>query len=113
MFFFRYDSLKPLFLRRFSASWIYCKVLSSGSLNLGKHYSEQVCEWLTDMLKQDIYCLYKRGQWYIQLSLINQSHLKKFVEVSITFIIIFFRTYLRIFLWFTCDKLYTCEVVFN
>lgn len=81
MYIFSFHKEKPLFLRRFSAPWIYCNVLYSGSQNLGKYYPNEVCEWLSYMLKQDIYCVRKRGLWYIQKCLVQKTHVKDLAGV--------------------------------
>ncbi|GLV39815.1 hypothetical protein CBL_08119 [Carabus blaptoides fortunei] len=80
----RFHKDKPLFLRRFSAPWVYCNVLYSGSQKLGKHYPCKVCEWLSNMLKQEIYCVYKRGLWYIQKCLVQKTHLRELASVAET-----------------------------
>lgn len=85
---------KPVYLRRFSASWVYCSVVSMAAMNLGKAYPNESCLWLKFLLKQELYCVRKRGRWYEQLALIKQSHLKRVLDVN--FNISFAFTMLRI-----------------
>ena len=71
------DLERSYFLRRFTAGWVYCRILSYLASNLEsiKRYSQAV-EIYQILLNQDLFCLGHRGKWWERLILDTSKHLK-------------------------------------
>ena len=71
------DMERSYFLRRYTAGWIYCKILSqlASVLETLKKYSEAV-EIYKILLEQEIYCCGYRGKWWERTVLDTSKHLK-------------------------------------
>ncbi|XP_078055931.1 fanconi-associated nuclease 1 [Mustelus asterias] len=71
----------PVFLRRFSAGWVYTRIRSHGVEILQRlHMYEEAVEELQSLLEQSIYCPESRGHWWNRLSLNLHQHLKRIDE---------------------------------
>ena len=71
------DLERSYFLRRFTAGWVYCRILSYLASNLEsvKRYNEAV-EIYQILLNQNLFCLGRRGKWWERLVLDTSMHLK-------------------------------------
>ncbi|XP_077988442.1 fanconi-associated nuclease 1-like [Glandiceps talaboti] len=74
----RFNTSLPMFLRCYTTSWIYTRILGLGVEILQKlrRYGEAV-EKLRELLNQDTYCVRARGRWWDRLALNLDQHLKK------------------------------------
>lgn len=72
------QEIKSYFLRRYTAGWIYTRILSflTGVLERLKLFAE-ANHVLHALLGQDVYCLGSRGRWWERLVLNLHSHLGK------------------------------------
>lgn len=71
------DFERSYFLRRFTAGWIYCRILCYLASNLEsvKRY-DQAVEIYQILLNQNLFCLGRRGKWWERLVLDTSKHLK-------------------------------------
>ncbi|KAJ1981969.1 hypothetical protein H4R35_000506 [Dimargaris xerosporica] len=69
-------STTQYYRRRFTAGWVYTKILSRGTQVLAslKQYQEEHA-LLVKLLQQSVYCLGARGRWYERLALIQNNYL--------------------------------------
>ncbi|KAJ7311273.1 hypothetical protein JRQ81_006887 [Phrynocephalus forsythii] len=73
----RLHAALPEYLRRFTAGWVYTRILSHGVEILQRlHLYEEAVEQLEHLLAQEIYCVDSRGRWWDRLALNLQQHLK-------------------------------------
>lgn len=78
------DPPKPTYLLRFSAGAKYASALTFATKHLAVVSPQEVKEWLTLLLSQQLYCRNKRGFWYDQLAMIETKYLKNYEAVSST-----------------------------
>ncbi|XP_058851216.1 fanconi-associated nuclease 1-like isoform X2 [Acipenser ruthenus] len=77
----RYYEKLPVYLRCFTAGWIYTRILSRGVEILQRlRMYEEAVEELQNLLSQSTYCLDSRGRWWDRLALNLQQHLKRTEE---------------------------------
>jgi fanconi-associated nuclease 1 len=71
------DMERSYFLRRYTAGWVYCRILShlASILETLKKYSEAI-EIYKILLLQEIYCCGYRGKWWERTVLDTSKHLK-------------------------------------
>jgi fanconi-associated nuclease 1 len=71
------DMERSYFLRRYTAGWVYCRILShlASILETLKKYSEAI-EIYRILLFQQIYCCGYRGKWWERTVLDTSKHLK-------------------------------------
>lgn len=71
------DMERSYFLRRYTAGWVYCRILShlASVFETLKKYSEAV-EIYKILLDQQIYCCGNRGKWWERIVLDTSKHLK-------------------------------------
>lgn len=71
------DLQRSYFLRRFTAGWVYCRILFYLASNLEsvKRYN-QAAEIYQMLLNQNLFCLGHRGKWWERLVLDTSKHLK-------------------------------------
>uniref|UniRef100_A0A1Y1MQT1 Fanconi-associated nuclease n=1 Tax=Photinus pyralis TaxID=7054 RepID=A0A1Y1MQT1_PHOPY len=77
---------RPSYLHRFTPGHKYTKALWHAIPFVIKPHKELACEWLKFLLDQRLFCQYLRGAWFIQLTIIQTKHLKKYDEVTKTLI---------------------------
>ncbi|XP_052242261.1 fanconi-associated nuclease 1-like isoform X2 [Dreissena polymorpha] len=73
----KWDASLPLFLRCYTAGWVYTRVHTQGleTLQRARRYQEAV-DLLEQLLSQDVYGDQYRGLWYERLALNLEAHLK-------------------------------------
>ncbi|XP_052244401.1 fanconi-associated nuclease 1-like isoform X3 [Dreissena polymorpha] len=73
----KWDASLPLFLRCYTAGWVYTRVHTQGleTLQRARQYQEAV-DLLEQLLSQDVYGDQYRGLWYERLALNLEAHLK-------------------------------------
>lgn len=72
------DHVRPYYMRRFEAGWIYTRLLDHGTELLGKlHEYELEALILQKLIDQKFYRLGKRGKWYDRLALVQSKYLNK------------------------------------
>uniref|UniRef100_UPI00398F5816 fanconi-associated nuclease 1 n=1 Tax=Pristiophorus japonicus TaxID=55135 RepID=UPI00398F5816 len=68
----------PVYLRCFTAGWIYTRIRFRGVEVLQRlHMYQEAVEELQSLLEQSIFCPESRGLWWDRLSLNLQQHLKR------------------------------------
>ncbi|KAG8440398.1 hypothetical protein GDO86_006231 [Hymenochirus boettgeri] len=68
----------PVYLRCFTAGWVYTKILSRGVEILQRlHIYEEAVELLQILLSKQVYCSDSRGRWWDRLALNLHQHLKR------------------------------------
>lgn len=77
---------RPSYLHRFTPGHKYTKALWHAIPFIIRPHKELACEWLRFLLDQRLFCQYLRGAWFIQLTIIQTMHLKKYEEVTKTLI---------------------------
>ncbi|XP_072408856.1 fanconi-associated nuclease 1 isoform X3 [Chiloscyllium punctatum] len=74
----RFHQQLPVYLRRFTAGWVYTRIKTYGVEILQRlHMYEEAVEELQNLLEQSIYCPSSRGYWWNRLSLNLHQHLKQ------------------------------------
>lgn len=78
------DMERSYFLRRYTAGWVYCRILSemASALETLKKYQEAV-DIYKILLNQEIYCCGYRGKWWERIVLDTSKHLKNQNEALI------------------------------
>jgi Fanconi-associated nuclease 1 len=72
------DHVRPNYMRRFEAGWIYTRLLDHGTELLGKlNEYELEAIILQKLIDQKFYRLGKRGKWYDRLALVQSKYLNK------------------------------------
>ncbi|XP_058855160.1 LOW QUALITY PROTEIN: fanconi-associated nuclease 1-like [Acipenser ruthenus] len=75
-----YEEL-PVYLRCFTAGWVYTRILSREVEILQRlRMNEEAVEELQNLLSQSTYCVDSRGRWWDRLALNLQQHLKRTEE---------------------------------
>ncbi len=71
------QSNRSYFLKRYTAGWIYCRILGSlsAALEAAKEHARAV-SLLKKLLAQTQFCLGRRGKWWERLVLNTSKHLK-------------------------------------
>lgn len=72
------EFIRPYYMRRFEAGWIYTRLLDHGTTLLAKmHEYELESVILQKLISQNFYRLGKRGKWYQRLALVQSKYLNK------------------------------------
>ncbi|GAA5816836.1 hypothetical protein MFLAVUS_010370 [Mucor flavus] len=72
------EFIRPYYMRRFEAGWIYTRLLDHGTTLLAKmHEYELEALILQKLIDQKFYRLGKRGKWYQRLALVQSKYLNK------------------------------------
>uniref|UniRef100_A0A8C5TWU5 Fanconi-associated nuclease n=1 Tax=Malurus cyaneus samueli TaxID=2593467 RepID=A0A8C5TWU5_9PASS len=72
-----YHGVLPDYLRRFTAGWVFTRILSQGVEILQRlHKYKEAVQQLQSLLAQDVYCADSRGRWWDRLALNLHQHLK-------------------------------------
>lgn len=68
---------RSYFLKRYSAGWVYCRILASiaGALETAREYARAVSIY-QELLAQTEFCLGRRGRWWERIVLDTSRHLK-------------------------------------
>lgn len=67
---------------RFTAGAKYVSALSVAVKHVGVGYQNEVKDWLTLLLSQNLYSQYKRGFWYDQLVMLETKYFNDYEKVS-------------------------------
>ncbi|XP_048473031.1 fanconi-associated nuclease 1 isoform X2 [Rhincodon typus] len=74
----RFHQQLPVYLRRFTAGWVYTRIQFHGVEILQRlHMYAEAVEELQNLLEQSIYCPGSHGHWWNRLSLNLHQHLKQ------------------------------------
>lgn len=74
----RYHESLPVFLRCFTAGWVYTRILSRAvDIFQRLHMYEEAVKQLESLLSQKVYCPDSRGRWWDRLALNLHQHLKR------------------------------------
>uniref|UniRef100_A0A671FQG5 Fanconi-associated nuclease n=1 Tax=Rhinolophus ferrumequinum TaxID=59479 RepID=A0A671FQG5_RHIFE len=74
----RYHENLPVFLRCFTAGWVYTRILSRAvDIFQRLHMYEEAVKELENLLSQKVYCPDSRGRWWDRLALNLHQHLKR------------------------------------
>ncbi|XP_067871764.1 fanconi-associated nuclease 1 [Heterodontus francisci] len=74
----RFDQELPVYLRCFTAGWVYTRIRFHGTEILQRlHMYEEAVQELQSLLEQRVYCPASRGHWWDRLSLNLHQHLKR------------------------------------
>ncbi|XP_019608774.2 fanconi-associated nuclease 1 [Rhinolophus sinicus] len=74
----RYHEDLPVFLRCFTAGWVYTRILSRAvDIFQRLHMYEEAVKELENLLSQKVYCPDSRGRWWDRLALNLHQHLKR------------------------------------